>query len=258
MVWIQAIKGKLKRTLKGKKRGVLSIPFVIGCLAALVIFVTALNEYNNYLIIRNIEATSDLAAVEALRAYVDETELRDEKLVIKPENFPKIRELFLEKIRDNLPSHSFKIIRIEIPTTVRDGNNVKIKIPANYANVDDTNAFPNSSKESFTGPYSTMSGERTEYLLGGTSTSEAAMSIVKDTTNLATSGTKTKTRASYILTAKVTVLYKVDGFYNTVRSSLLNYFDILSGDVTRVTTIQTADKNVMAVTVQAIGKVTLR
>lgn len=251
------IKEILKKKLRGKKRGVLSIPFVLGCLAALVIFVTILNEYNNYMIVRNLEATSDLAAVEALRAYIDETALRDEKLEIDPGDFPEIRKLFLEKIRDNLPSHTYGIIRIEIPTINSDGT---IVIPSGYDDPKNTGIFPNSYLTSFTGPYETNNNTRTEYLMGGNTTSMAAMSIVKDTSNLATSGTKTKTRASYILTAKVTVLYKVDGLYNTVKTSLLNYVDILSSDVNAVTSIRTnqVDKNVMAVTVQAIGKVTLR
>lgn len=251
-MWTQTHLKKIKDKLNKKKKGVLSIPFVIACLAALVLFITILNEYNNVLIVRNLEATSDLAAVESLRAYIDEESLRDEKLEIKEENLPEIRKLFLKKVRENLPSHSYGIIRIEIPTVAADGT---IVIPDNYKDVDNQAIFPNSEDAAFAGPYATNSGARTEYLVGGDSTDVAAMSIVKDTTNLATSGEKKKT--SYILTAKVTVLYKVNPLFNTIRTSLLNYVDILSDQVTSISTEQ-VDKNTMAVTIQAIGKVTLR
>lgn len=247
----------LKKIKQKKKKGMLSLLFVITCLAMVVIFTTILNEYNNFLIIRNCEATADLAAVESLRAYIDETALRDEKLEITTNDAGEpdlngIRSLFIKKIRENIPSHSYNIIRVEIPSVRSDGT---VIIPTNYADTTNQSIFPNTADTLFQGPYSLDGGKETAYYLGGDTTDVAAMSIVKDLTNLATSGEKPKT--SYILTAKVTVIYKVHPLYNIIHSNLLNYVDIFSNRVTSIKTVQ-VDKNTAAVTIQAIGKVTLR
>ena len=233
-----------------KKKGVLSIQFVIVCLVMVVLFSTVLTEFQHQLIIRNIEATADLAAVESLRAYIDEEQLRDESLSIKEEDLPKIRELFLKKIRDTIPSSSYAIERIEIPTVI----NGEVQLQEDWEDQD----FPNSDTTPFDGPHAAMQDGkevRTEYYVGGNSTDTAAMAIVKDLSNLATSGEKPKT--SYILTSKVTVIFRSTSLLNAMEFALLNYVDIFTDRSTSIVTHQ-LDKNTIAVTIQAIGKVTLR
>ena len=249
---LKIILNKLRKTshINNKKKGALSIPFVIVCLIMVVLFTTVLTEFQHRLIIRNIEATADLAAVEALRAYIDEDALRDENLQIKEEDLPKIRDLFLKKIRENLPSSSYAIERIEIPTVV----NRVVQLDEVGENQD----FPNSDTTPFNGPHAAMEDGkevRTEYYVGGNSTDTAAMSIVKDLSNLATSGEKPKT--SYILTSKVTMIFKSTSLLNNMTLSLLNYVDIFTDRSTSIVTNQ-IDQNTIAVTIQAIGKVTLR
>lgn len=242
---------KENKTIKSlKKTGAMSIQFVLVCLVTVVLITTVLTEFQHMLIIRNIEATADLAAVEALRMYVDEQELRDENLVIQESDLPNIRRVFLEKIRENLPNESFAIERIEIPT-LQGGT---VQISEDYMN----QQFPNSDTTPFNGPHATyQDGKaiRTEYYVDGTSTDNAAMSIVKDLSNLATSGEKPKT--SYILTSKVTVIFKTTPLLNTVQYGLLNYVDIFTDKATAVVTQQVGPDS-LAITIQAIGKVTLR
>ena len=249
---IKKLLNKLNKSphIVGKKKGVLSIQFVIVCLVMVILFSTVLTEFQHHLIIRNLEATADLAAVESLRAYIDEEQLRDETLTIKEEDLPKIREIFLKKIRDNIPSNSYTIERIEIPTVV----NGEVELSEDWMNQD----FPNSDTTPFDGPHAALKDGkevRTEYYVGGNSTDTAAMSIVKDLSNLATSGEKPKT--SYILTSKVTVIFRSTSLLNSMEYALLNYVDIFTDRSTSIITHQ-LDKNTIAVTIQAIGKVTLR
>lgn len=249
MNYIKQIKDAINK--KGlKKKGAMSVQFVLVCLITVVIIMTVLTEFQHHLIIRNLEATADLAAVEALRKYVDEQELRDENLVIQESDLVNVRKEFLEKIRENLPSNSFVIERIEIPTL----ENGVVKVEEDYNNQN----FPNSSTTPFDGPHATMQDGktvRTEYYVDGTSTDNAAMSIVKDLSNLATSGEKPKT--SYILTSKVTVIFRSTPLLNKIRYGLLNYVDIFTDKTTSVITEQVGPNSV-AVTIQAIGKVTMR
>ena len=77
---LKILLNKLRKTshIDNKKKGALSIPFVIVCLIMVVLFTTVLTEFQHRLIIRNIEATADLAAVEALRNGDDDIKVMRE------------------------------------------------------------------------------------------------------------------------------------------------------------------------------------
>lgn len=253
---------KIREKLKENK-GVVSIPFVIAVMAALILLSTIFEEFQSQMIIRQIEAAADLAAVEALRKNIDETAMRNENLSIDSngdgresfEDMDKVRTDFITLIKDSLPKNT-RIVRVEIPT-VRNG---EVVIPANY----ETASFPNSAASdeggtTFLEGEESEDGTRVEYLLNGVTTDSAAMSIVKDTGGLMTPNSDTKDRTSYFLSAKVLIIYKRYGLLSSARTTLLNYVDILSGEgaSTRIKTTQ-IDKNTACVTIQAIGKVTLR
>lgn len=267
------MRGRLKDKFKNIKEkavnklreqdGVVSLQFVIATMAALILFVTVFEEFQSQMIIRQVEAAADLAAVEALRMNIDEVAVRNESLSIDTngdgvetyEDMDKVRNDFIRLIRDSLPEVT-RIVRVEIPT-ISGGN---VVVPLNYADA----AFPNSTPAAsggnifFDGAVTTE-GKRVEYWLNGTATDNAAMSIVKDTTGLMTSNSDTKDRTSYFLTAKVLIIYKKYGLLSSARTTILNYVDILKGSGTseRLRTTQ-IDKNTAAVTIQAIGKVTMR
>lgn len=248
----------------GDERGVVSMQFVIACMAALMLFVTVFEEYQSIMVIRQIEAAADLAAVEALRKNMDEVALRNESLSIDGdgdgretyEDMGKIRDDFISMVRDSLPQVS-RIVRVEIPT-IAGG---RVVIPSDYK----TAVFPNSVSAGeggniFYDGVVTNEGKRVEYYLNGSTTDSAAMSVVMDTSGLMTSDSASKDRTSYFLTAKLLIIYKRYGLLSGARTAILNYVDILSGDTgseTRIETVQ-IDRNTAAVTIQAIGKVTLR
>ena len=119
------IKDRLLKLGKKRKKGAMSMMFVIGSLAALVLFTSIIYEYSNIIIVRTFESAADLAAVEALRTYIDEDSLRNEDLQLATytagddnpdcydEGDPKciaVRDLFLQKIRESMPSHSAKVL----------------------------------------------------------------------------------------------------------------------------------------------------
>lgn len=247
--------------LKGES-GAMSLSFVILCMTALVLFMTVMNEYQSIMIIRNIEAAADLAAVESLRKYIDEKAVRNEALLIDADkdgretadDMDLIRTDFINRIKRSFPDRTYAIVRVEIPEI----NGGEVVIPDDYANA----AFFNSLSvaEGGTGFGEAVSydgGKRVEYYLNGSSTTDSAFSIVRDNTNLATSDSDGKTRTSYFLTAKVLIIYRTTSTLNSFRTNILNYVDILSDEITRVDT-QQLDPYTTAVTIQAIGKVTLR
>ncbi len=253
---------KVKEKLNDEK-GVVSLPFVIAIMAALILTATILEEYQSQMIIRQIEAAADLAAVEALRKNIDEVALRNENLAVDSngdgretfEDMDKIRTDFISMIRDSLPDNK-NILLVEIPS-MRNGD---VVIPGDIT----TASFPNSkpSEEGgsiFLEGQETEDGKRVEYLLDGVTTDSSAMSIVKDTTGLMTANSETKDRTSYFLTAKVLIVYKRYGVLSSARTSILNYVDIFKGEGenARVKTAQ-IDAHTSCVTIQAIGKVTLR
>ena len=253
---------KLKEKLKDES-GVVSLPFVIAVMAALILTATILEEYQSQMIIRQIEASADLAAVEALRKNIDEVALRNENLAVDSngdgretfEDMDKVRTDFISMIRDSLPDNP-NILLVEIPT-MHNGN---VVIPNDIS----TASFPNSKPSEEGGSIFlegevTNDGKRVEYLLNGITTDSAAMSIVKDTTGLMTSNSDTKDRTSYFLTAKVLIVYKRYGVLSSARTAILNYVDIFQGEGenARINTAQ-IDAHTACVTIQAIGKVTLR
>ena len=253
---------EIRRKLKNRS-GVVSMPFVIAVMAALILLSTIIEEYQSQMIIRQVEAAADLAAVEALRKNIDEVALRNEHLSIDTdgdgresyEDMDKIRTDFINMIRDSLPKTT-RIVRVEIPN-IRNGN---VEIPENC----ETATFPNSLAAAdggnmFLEGQETNDGKRVEYPLNGVTTDSAAMSIVKDTSGLMTSNSETKDRTSYFLSAKVLIIYKRYGLLSSARTAILNYVDIFQGEgaSTRISTAQ-IDKHTARVTIQAIGKVTLR
>jgi len=244
----------IKSIFKKKKKGTLSLPYVILCMGALALFISMLFEYRNILMVRNFESVTDLASVESLRLAVSENALKNEVLQLDYDkdgaetvaDMNMIRDTFLEKVQNSMIANGGSILRVEIPQINSQG---EIIIPQEYQ----TAAFPNSHTNSFHGPYGNES--RYMYFLGGDTSETSAMSIVCDRTNLASSGTKIKT--SYMLTAKVVVIYKTNGLVNTFSEQSVKYTDIFSGNVTVVKT-QRLDNNVNAITLQVVGKVTLR
>lgn len=240
---------KIKKKVTQKKKGVIMPIFVIVCLIGVVMILSALLEYNNILIVRNFEAAADLAAVESLRAYVDENALRNERLEINPEDYPKIRDLFLEKVRGSEPGGTLRIVRIEIPEVERDGT---INIPEDYETAD----FPYSTDTNFI-DYGSQQGDTQQwYLLGGDNVGNSSVAIVRDTSNIDTNSKKSKT--SYIMTAKVTVIYETVNYLNMVSLNQLNFVDVFTDHPVTLETKQVADKRVNCVTIECEGKVTLR
>lgn len=236
-----------KNRTKTKVSGETSIMYVVGCLIGVVIFMMALSEYSNYVIVRHIEAVSDLAAVEAVRAYIDEEELRNERLTIKDEDIPKIRDLYLKKVREHLPDRGADIIRVEIPEII-DG---VIYIPDDY----ETAIFPNSTSTAFVSLGDQIDGTQQWTLLDGTTPGNSACALVKDMSNINTASTKAKT--SYIFMAKITVIYKTNPLFGSAGGNLLNFVDIFTDTPVSLTTVKN-DPKVNCVTIESQGKVTLR
>lgn len=231
-----------------KKRGVITPLFLLICMIGIVTLMAAITEYNNILIVRNLEAAADLAAVEALRTYVDEDAFRNERLEIKPEKFPEVRDLMLEKIRDSVPKGSMKILRIEIPE-IRDG---KVTIPDDYL----TATFPYSTSTQFVDYGSQQEDTQQWWLLGGTNTGNSSMAIVRDTSNINTASSKKHT--SYLVTAKLVVIYETVGLLNLAQKNILNFVDIFTDNPVSIETIQPTDRGVRAITIECEGKVTMR
>lgn len=236
-----------------KKNGFISIVYVVMILGAIIILMSIFTIYQHQLIIRNFEAAADLAAVESLRQQIDEAALRNEVLQVKEENLNKIRKGFLEKIRNHLPSNTYEIIRIEIPTISDTG---VIEFPE--MDVKDMD-FPNSETTPFTGPNTVVDAAtgiaRSSYFVDGNSSDNCAIEVAKVSGNLATSGTKKKD--AYMFTSKVTIFFKTTSNLNRMSISMLNYVNILSGNEKQIVTKQ-IDRNTVAVTLQAIGEVVLR
>lgn len=236
-----------------KKKGFISIIYVMLLLGGIIILTGIFTTYQHQLIIRNLEAAADLAAVESVRKVVDEADLRNEKLLIKDDKMDEMRDIFIKKIRDHMPSHSFEILRVEIPTLDEDGN-----VVLTGADIEEMD-FPNSDTTPFTGPYDSEDTvkhvQKTSYLMGGSTSDNSAMELSRVTGNLATSGQKEKT--SYVLSSKVTILFKTNASVNRLSFELLNYVNILSGNTRTVITRQ-IDEQTIAVTIQAIGQVVMR
>lgn len=244
---------KLQKLWKPKKKGFISIVSVLLCLGAIVILMGIITTYEHQLIIRNLEAVADLAAVESVREVIDENSLRNEVLEVKADKMDKMRENFLRRIRDNIPTKTFEIIRIEIPTINGDGY-------VAFTGTDlEEMTFPNSKDAPFVGPTTVVDSEtgisRTSYFVGGGSTDRCAMELARISGNLAVSGSKKKD--AYILSSKVTIFFKTTSSLNNLSYSLLNYVNILSGNERAVVTKQ-IDKETIAVTIQTIGQVVLR
>ena len=234
--------------LKKKKRGSITPLFLVTCMIGVILFMGALSEYNNIMIVRNLEAAADLAAVESLRAYVDEEERRNERLVIKQEDMPRIRDLMLQKIRESVPQGTMNIVRIEIPT-ITDG---KVVIPENFEEA----TFPYSTSIDFV-DYGSQQGDTQQwFLLGGNTVANSSVAIVRDLSNIDTASRKTHT--SYILTAKVTIIYETIGFLIRATYNLLNFVDIFTDHPVSVETYQSGNRQVSCITVECEGKVTLR
>lgn len=245
---------RLKNTLRSlprpakKKRGIMMPAFLLICMIGIVVLMAAVTEYNNILIVRNLEATADLAAVEALRMHVDEEAFRNERLEIKPEDFPKIRDTMLEKIRENIPKGSMKILRIEIPE-IREG---KVTIPEDYINSE----FPYSTSNHFVDYGSQQNDTQQWWLLGGTTPGNSSMAIVRDTSNINTASSKQRT--SYIVTAKIVVVYETVGLLNRSDKNILNFVDVFTDTPVTIETMQPSDRGVKAITIECEGKVTMR
>ncbi|WP_373262072.1 hypothetical protein [Hungatella hathewayi] len=243
----------IKQMLSKKKKGAISIISVLLSLGAVVILIGIITTYEHQLIVRNLEAVADLAAVESLRKVIDENSLRNEKLEIKPENMKKIRKDFLDRIRDNVPNTTFEILKIEIPSIDSYGNVIFTGSDIN------TMSFPNSESSGFTGPTTIVDNDtdisRTSYFVGGNSTDNCVLEVAKINGNLAVSGSKKK--EAYILSSKVTIFFRTNSSINRLSMNLLNYVNILSGNERQIITKQ-IDKSTIAVTIQAIGEVVLR
>ena len=243
---------KMREKLNKKKKGFISIVYVVMLLGAIVVLGGVLTVYQHQLIVRNFEAAADLAAVESLRQAIDEPSLRNEVLAIKEDKLDELRDSFLKKIRNHLPSSSYEILRVEIPTI--DANGV-VTIPAGDIK---TVAFPNSSaafsnESTITNPSTGIA--RTSRFIGGSNSDNCAMELAKVSGNLAVSGIKKKD--SYILTSKVTIVFKTNSSTNKMAINMLNYVNILSGNSRQIVTRQ-IDEGIIAVTIQAIGEVVLR
>lgn len=242
------LKSRLKEFSCDTKRGTIMPVFVAICLISVIIVISALSEYNNILIVRNLEAAADLAAVESLRKYIDEDALRNERLEINEEDLPKIRDLFLEKVRNHMPDGSMQILRVEIPT-VKDG---EIVIPADF----ETAEFPYSTSADFVDYGSQQDDTQQWYLLGGNTIANSSVAIIRDTSNIDTASRKSRT--SYIMTAKVTIIYETIGLLNNSDYNLLNYVDVFTNNPVSIETHQVNDKRVNCITIECEGKVTLR
>ncbi len=246
-------KQEVEIKLKRKKKGAISIIYIFLIIGAIVVIGGVMTTYQHQLIVRNFEAAADLAAVESVRKVVDEAALRNEKLEIKPEKMVEMRDIFLKKIREHMPSSTYEIIRIEIPTVDIHGN-----VLLNGTDIKAMN-FPNSTSAPFNGPFdsedTTKHVKKTSYFVGNNTSDTAAMELTRTTGNLATSGIKEKT--SYILSSKVTIFFKTNASINKLTEELLNYVNILSGNERSVITKQ-IDKTTLAVTIQAIGQVVMR
>mgnify|MGYP003307736789 CR=1 FL=1 len=252
---------KNKKNLLKKKRGAMSLPFVILIMVSLITMFSLLSEYSNMLIIRNVEAASDLAVVECLRKHVDEDSLRyEESLYIPPEEFLDIRNEYIESVRNSAMQSVFAIKRIEIP----EMDNGNVVLPGGYAEdgiykysynkLPDGTRFVDSSV-GFT-EMQHMGNERDVWYLGGDDEKYSSITIVKDRTNLQTSGIKEK--ESYIMTVKTTIVYNSIGLLSRMGYNFLKYNDIFNDDLptTSIYTVQ-YDKGITAVTIETIGKVTL-
>ena len=236
----------LKKRIKKKVQADTAIMYVAVILIGLTVFLMAIAEYNNFIIVRQLEAASDLAAVEAVRYYIDETELRNERLEIKESDIPLIRDKYLEKVRACIPNVSTSILRIEIPTIV---DNV-IEIPDDYATTD----FPNSSSDAFIDYGDQYDGKQHWYLLDGNTPGTAAAALVQDFSNLDTASDHPRT--SYIFTVKMTVIYKALPIFGRT-GSLLNFVDIFTDEPVALHT-KWSDNGISCVTIESQGKVTLR
>lgn len=236
----------LKKRIEKKVPADTVIMYVAVILIGLTVFLIAIAEYNNFIIVRQLEAASDLAAVEAVRYYIDETELRNERLEIKESDIPLIRDKYLEKVRACIPNVSTAILRIEIPTIV---DNV-IEIPDDL----ETAEFPNSDSEDFVDYGDQYGGKQHWYLLDGNTPGTAAAALVQDFSNLDTASDHPRT--SYIFTVKMTVIYKALPIFGRT-GSLLNFVDIFTDEPVTLHT-KWSDKGISCVTIESQGKVTLR
>ena len=238
--------------MKKRKKGAISIIYIFLIIGAIVVIGGVMTTYQHQLIVRNFEAAADLAAVESVRKVIDEAALRNENLEIKPEKMVEMRDIFLKKIREHMPSSTYEIIRIEIPTVDIHGN-----VLLNGTDIE-AMTFPNSTSAPFNGPFDsediTKHVKKTSYFVGNNTSDTAAMELTRTTGNLAT-GTKEKT--SYILSSKVTIFFRTNASINQLTEELLNYVNILSGNERSVITKQ-IDKTTLAVTIQAIGQVVMR
>lgn len=136
------------RKAKARKSGFMSIPFVILCMIGLITFITIFTEFQHQMTVRSIEAAADLAAVESLRSYVDETSLREGKLYINPNNYDNVRDLFLLKLRASIPDNVSDVVAIEIPSVNQSTG--QIELPAQIEPQGDNHTnYPNSKTNKF-------------------------------------------------------------------------------------------------------------
>lgn len=257
----------------------MSIQFVILIMIAIIGFITAFSEFEHQMLLRNLEASADLAAVEALREYVDETKLRDGELYLNPDDYGKIRDLYLKKIKQSVPFRTADVIAIGIPSVDSRGN-----VTLDDVNLTDLNhvSFPNStaqfvasatpSKETTLSIANAKQGLQGLWCLGwngvtADASKYAPMTIAKldqinENNNKGVSGTKLK--HSYVITAKITVLFKTSSLLNRLKSAALTYFDFLSNEPATVVTPQPKMANgkyyseITAITIQSTGEVVLR
>lgn len=255
-----------KDLFKKKKKGAISLPYVILITGTIIVFTSVFNQLKNNLAVRNFESTTDLAAVETLRRFIDEKALANEHLQIDANkdgvetsaDMDIIRDEFLASVRKSVFANTPYVLRVEIPDVDENGNPVP---PADWKNgsFENSQSAATGTKGHF-GPLHFIGSEdkpeeRYAYYLDGTNTENSAMSIVCDRTNLATSGLKGK--QSYMLTAKVMIIYNVMPLLNSFERQSVNYTDIFDDNVTVISTERLAP-SVNAVTLQIIGKVTLR
>lgn len=249
-----------------KKKGAISLPYVILITGTVIVFASVFNQMKNNLAVRNFESVTDLAAVETLRKFVDEKALANEHLQMDADGDGKetsadmdlIRDEFLASIRKSVFENTSYAIRVEIPDVDENGEPVP---PADWKNgtFENSQSAATGKKGHFSELHYIGSADKPEeryaFYLDGTNTENSAMSIVCDRTNLATSGLKGK--QSYMLTAKVMIIYNAMPLLNKFEKQSVGYTDIFSDNVTVVRTDRLAP-DVNAITLQIIGKVTLR
>lgn len=273
--------------LNRKKSAAMSLPYAVLLMVSLIVFTALLSQYNNATVVRNVEAASDLAAVEALRKYIDYADkamyydnppnegklssemLRNEELYIDPGDYLNIRNSYLELLRGALMPSLGNVLRIEIPT-VQAG---QIVMPSDYATTGifeySYNRMPDGSHAYTSGVGFTSTPDRLEagrdaWYLGGDSVTNSSMAIIRDKTNLRTNsqspgspGTQQPT-TSYFMTVKTTVVYKTMGNMNRLAYQYLSYKNIFANASpnVKIVTYQ-VDKGIAVVTIETVAKVTL-